>query len=346
MHQTPPIADMFETGSLGIYHLKSFWSKLLNSRAGQYRLTLKDFYHNRIVSDTLGIGQLQVSQYLFGEAPNFETFESWIVETAGKPSLESVERINAFFEKRPVSENVQKQFDATTCAPPVLSDADLNFWEEHGYVVLKNAISESECKAAQQAIWEYIGADPNDPKSWHKRENGSIMLELYQHPALHTTRHSPRIRKAFAQLWKRSDLWCGTDRCSFHPPHTSRYDYPGPDLHWDVNFDLPFCFATQGLLYLSDTPPERGALRVVPGFQHRFEAWLAALPEGADPQAQDLYALGPIPIGGEAGDLIIWHHALPHGPAMNLSSQPRLAQYLNYYAMSDEGYLAEVRPCN
>jgi hypothetical protein len=40
---------------------------------------------------------------------------------------------------------------------------------------------------------------------------------------------------------------------------------------------------------------------------------LQALPRGADPRQQDLYALGPRAIGGRAGDLVIWHQALPHG---------------------------------
>ena len=36
-----------------------------------------------------------------------------------------------------------------------------------------------------------------------------------------------------------------------------------------------------------DVPPEQGAFTVVPGFQRWGEAWLQALPRGADPRQQD-----------------------------------------------------------
>jgi len=56
----------------------------------------------------------------------------------------------------------------------------------------------------------------------------------------------------------------------------------------------------------------------VPGFQRWGEDWLKSLPPGKNPREQDLYALGSRPIGGRAGDLIIWHqsqprHAAAHG---------------------------------
>ena len=100
-------------------------------------------------------------------------------------------------------------------------------------------------------------------------------------------------------------------------------------MHWDVSLHQPIPFATQGILYLTDTPPEQGALTLVPGFHRRVGGWLAALPQGADPRVQDLRALGPMPIGAQAGDLIIWHQALPHGPSPNRGTRPRLVQYIN-----------------
>ena len=62
-----------------------------------------------------------------------------------------------------------------------------------------------------------------------------------------------------------------------------------------------------------------------------IDRWLAELPPGADPNGQDLYALGPRPIAGRAGDLIIWHHALPHGASPNRHHLPRLVQYIKLY---------------
>ena len=58
-----------------------------------------------------------------------------------------------------------------------------------------------------------------------------------------------------------------------------------------------------GHIYLTDTPAEQGALTLMPGFQHRLVDWLAALEPGADPQQQNLHALGSVPVLGRAGDL-------------------------------------------
>ena len=61
----------------------------------------------------------------------------------------------------------------------------------------------------------------------------------------------------------------------------------------------------------------------------RVGDWLAQLPAGVEPRQQDLHALGATPIGAGAGDLVIWHQALPHGPSPNRGTQPRLVQYIN-----------------
>jgi ectoine hydroxylase-related dioxygenase (phytanoyl-CoA dioxygenase family) len=52
-------------------------------------------------------------------------------------------------------------------------------------------------------------------------------------------------------------------------------------------------------------------------------------PPGVDPRELNLYELGPAPIAGKAGDLIIWHQALPHGSSPNSAARPRVAQYLS-----------------
>ena len=41
-----------------------------------------------------------------------------------------------------------------------------------------------------------------------------------------------------------------------------------------------------------------------------------------------LEALGPIPVPGKAGDLVIWHSALPHSAGINTADAPRVAQYI------------------
>jgi ectoine hydroxylase-related dioxygenase (phytanoyl-CoA dioxygenase family) len=114
-------------------------------------------------------------------------------------------------------------------------------------------------------------------------------------------------------------------------PEREGWQFHGPDLHWDVSLKTPIPLGTSGILYLTDTPPEQGAFTLVPGFHRRVEEWLASLPPRADPRRQDLHALGSVPIGGRAGDLIIWHDALPHGSRPNRGTHPRMVQYIGMF---------------
>ncbi len=112
------------------------------------------------------------------------------------------------------------------------------------------------------------------------------------------------------------------------PPGSTR-SFQGPELHWDVSLTPPIPMGTQGVIYLTDTLAEQGAFTCVPGFHHRIERWLQSLAPDADPRQQDLHALGSRAIAGRAGDLIIWHQALPHGSRPNRATLPRLVQYIN-----------------
>jgi len=120
---------------------------------------------------------------------------------------------------------------------------------------------------------------------------------------------------------------------SFNPPVRPGVEFPGPRLHWDISLAPPVIFQVQGMIYLTDTAAEQGAFEAVPGFHKRIDAWLGSLGEDVDPRRVDLSA-GARRIGANAGDLIIWHSALPHGASPNTGDRPRLAQYVTQYPAS------------
>jgi hypothetical protein len=127
-------------------------------------------------------------------------------------------------------------------------------------------------------------------------------IPLLRHPAFQGSRESPRLHRAFAQLWGREDLWVTVD---------------------------------QGGLYLTGTAADQGTFTCVPGFPRIIRDWLESLPPGADPRQQDLSALAK-PIAGRAGDLIIWPLALPHKSSPNRNTVPRVVQYLTIFSSQQE----------
>ena len=317
------VANREEAGSLGVLHLKRLWSRYMAHRlAAAPPAENNDWAADNTVICGLGLGLHETIRYIYATGPSFEQFEAWILERNGG-SIDSgrIQRINAAIAGALVEE--------ATSGEDVLTPEDLAFWEKNGYVVVHDAATPDGCAAAVEAICEFLRLDLNDPDTWYNGPQGhSIWVPLLRHPAIEPNRSSPRIRRAFEQIWGRADLWMTIDQCGMNPPERPGWRFPGPFMHWDTSLELPIPFGVQGLLYLTDTIPEQGAFTCVPGFHRKIESWLQSLPEGAKPRNQDLTALGELAIAGKAGDLIIWHQALPHGSRPNRANVPRLVQYM------------------
>lgn len=314
-----------ETSTLGLMHLKRFWKKIMLKRSGEFdeEQWKNEWQLDKTLLSVLGLGLEQTLQYVFQYAPVFEEFERWIVNIAGIPTGEQVDKFNSIFDEMP---------DMGKPLPSALSAEELAFWEENGYLILKNAVPKEDCQATVDVICDFLNIKLDDTNTWYGDHNArqGIMVQLFQHPLLQKNRQTARIRMAYEQLWKRSDVWVTTDRVGFNPPETETWKFPGPDLHWDCSLELPIPFNLQGLLYLADTAPNQGAFTLVPGFHNRISAWLHSLPNGTNPRTENLHMLGSLPIAAQAGDFIIWHQALPHGSSPNTSSKPRFVQYINY----------------
>lgn len=313
-------------GLAGVPGLRDFWASLTMREAPARAVPM------RPLLDTLGLGLEQAISQLGSERPEWGTFLDWIEATAGPSDGDRIERYRAWYDGLPVPEAEVLRQAAVTAMGPVFSATDLAAWERDGAVVLKGAISRDEATAIADYLWDVVAASPDDPATWYTKRPGGIMVQHFQHPAMDVPRRSPRMHKAFAQLYGHADLIASVDRLSFNAPVGNGYTFPGPHLHWDANLALPIPFETQAILYLTDTAADQGALQVVPGFHHRLaDGWLDSL-DGADPRGVDLSGEAvTVPAG--AGDLVIWRQEIPHGASANTSDRPRLAQYVTLYPL-------------
>lgn len=323
---TPPLAASAEKGSLGILHVKRLWSRTLAKRLNHVReaISPEDWLKDNTLICGLGLSLRETMQYLYDTQPSLDQFEHWILEMNGG-AIEGnlVERLNQALAGE------LKTGPAPKAPDLVFTSDEIAFWEENGYIVLHDAVPEENCRATMEAICRFLKMDLAASDTWYNGAQGhSIWIPLLHHPALEANRRSPRIHKAFAQLWGRTDLWVTTDQSGMNPPERDGWKFPGPDLHWDVSLALPIPFGTQGVLYLADTAADQGAFSCVPGFHRKIEGWLKELPAHRDPRREDLRK-DAIPIAGKTGDLVIWHHALPHGSSPNRANLPRFVQYVN-----------------
>ena len=257
--------------------------------------------------------------------------------------------------------------------PPALSAADLRFFEEHGYVVVRRAVSRSQASRTAAEAWQVSGRDAHDPSTWYSSTSSSSGQDLPSLDGLGAlesgraamvepwyNRTAPRVHEAFSQLWGSERLWCSHDVVGIRPPvradnaiqrsPQSWEESAVTALHWDredlYNYKKapdvrsvrdgvgPLRFGVQGLLYLTDTLPENGALCLVPGFHRQMDTWLESMPHDSTPMeqllqlAQQRSGCRMRRVGGEAGDLVIWSDTLPHGSTINTGNAPRIVQYL------------------
>ena len=231
----------------------------------------------------------------------------------------------------------------------VLSKEDWAFWEENGYVVVKEAVPQENLDAMVDAIWAFLEIDREDREQWYKYKpstrkdkcspiSAGGMVEMYQHQALWDNRQYPKVHQAFAEILGDEQLWVSLDRANMKPP--ARADRPEwcneGMIHWDMDTSQrPLKTGLQGVLYLTDTAEDQGGFQCVPGFHRMFDEWVKTQPEDRDSRRPDLEGLEVKSIAGQAGDLLIWHRLLAHGNGHNRSDQPRLAQYITMKPASD-----------
>ena len=316
------------TGRLGVMYLQRFWARIRRETisAIHQELTADEQMSDQQLLHTLGLGTAETLRYLYFEKPDFTQFEEWVLAVnKGCLNEAAIRSFNEWIENKS-----NEQFEQVMPGR-VLDEQMWQCWQTNGYVVVPGVISPDDCRQTVSLINETIGADPANPATWyHTTGREGIMVPLFRHSQVDKNRHAPLARMAFEEVWGRNNLLVNTDKTSFNPPAERGERMPVMHLHWDTSLAQPIPFGTQGLIYLSDTTPAHGALRLVPGFHLQIENWLNSLSPDLDPRQEDMEAFGAVAVPGQAGDLVIWHHALPHAAGVNCADRPRYVQYLNY----------------
>jgi len=314
---------MIETAAgLGIEELHTYWA--CQCAPGSAAPLPQDVVKTLLAGLRLNV--LETLRYLHYQKPTYAQFEAWVLERNGgelhEAALDRLRRALA-------GEAVGAEVGALDHVEG-LSAEDLAHWDEHGYVILRDAISPEAAKISEQAIYDFLQMDRDDPQTWYRTSLGhSIWVPLLRHPALAANRLAPRIHKAHAQLWGRDDLWVTIDQGGFNPPERQHWPFPGPHLHWDSTLAEPHHLEMQGILYLADVAEDQGAFSCVPGFHRGLKQWLENVPAGVSAQDHARQTLKMKPIAAGRGDMIIWHHLLPHGSSPNRSQRPRVVQYMS-----------------
>ena len=219
---------------------------------------------------------------------------------------------------------------------------------EQGWLVIPDVVPKALCERSAAALCEFIGVDPEDRETWRNYvTHGHGIVPLHHHQALWDVRQLPALHRIFSTLYQTERLWVSFDRGSFKVPssfHESGYRMDAP--HWDGDPRMPNELAMQGLVYLTDTPADKGAFAMVPRLYATLDEWLAVGRNDEEARRPDVSNYSIEPVGGTQGSLVIWHRRMPHTSLPNNSDEPRLVQYVTMTpAGTEESRLHNAREC-
>ncbi|WP_149546880.1 phytanoyl-CoA dioxygenase family protein [Streptomyces marokkonensis] len=241
----------------------------------------------------------------------------------------------------------------------VLSEEQFASWQNHGYVVVPEAISPDAAKLLLEFAWEFQGLDPRRPDTWYRERTFRSDLdrdlfvygfvEAYHHQLIWDSRQTRRVHDAFVDVWDCEELWVTLDRLNLNPPNVrnrSRSLIDPADegfdieLHWDVDTTASVPpQRVQGIIALTGTEPGHGGFQCSPELFRRFDEWKAGQPPGRDPirPGADRTEFPVVRPRLEAGDLLIFNGMLAHGVAPNTSADGvRAVQYLSMMPALEE----------
>ena len=235
----------------------------------------------------------------------------------------------------------------------VLSEDDWKFWKHNGYVIIKNAVPKEQVKQTADFLWEFEEKDSSDPETWYaparaemqmKELTNTGMVEVYNHQMLWNNRQMPKVHAAFADIWGTEKLWCTIDRANLNFPLRPGFEYKG-FIHWDYDPETK-PQNVQGVLALADQMDEEmGGFQCIPELFRTYDTWKLTQPEDRDHFKPDTTCFNIEKIKMEAGDLLIFNSAEPHGIRANRSKDKvRIAQYISMMpAEEDNESLREWR---
>lgn len=242
--------------------------------------------------------------------------------------------------------SVQQLNDRSNGKPlKVLSESDWNFWQHHGYVVIRNAVPKEQAERTAAFLWEFEEKDPDDPATWYtppraemqmKELTNTGMVEVYNHQLLWDNRQTPKIYEAFCDIWGTEKLWVTIDRANLNMPMRPGHEYKG-FIHWDYDPETK-PVNVQGVLALADQNDEQmGGFQCVPELMRTYDTWKLSQPADRNRFQPDVSGFELVKVKLNAGDLLIFNSLLPHGIRANKSdNKVRIAQYISMMPAQEE----------
>jgi ectoine hydroxylase-related dioxygenase (phytanoyl-CoA dioxygenase family) len=246
----------------------------------------------------------------------------------------------------------------------VLSDDEVAFYEEHGYVLVKGVLSRDEAEGYRHRILDLLPRDLTVPPYWGANA-GRIKpyqpdgKQSFETPDLLPLLTNERLYAAAVQLLgdprlRAFDASLGITIRNDSGKASGQNLSQTPHLDCSVPGETPFLFTPAevqvgGCYYLTDVEPDGGGIHVMPGGHRWVEAQVRAAGGGlAGRQLNNGWKRLPdvktVEVTGEAGDFALLHHLMPHAASHNRRPTARVAQFTRFTRIDHPHYPGKPAP--
>lgn len=230
----------------------------------------------------------------------------------------------------------------------VLTDDEVSFFDEDGYVLVKGCLSRGECERYRRIILDMVSRDLTIPAHWHAnagrikpmKEDGK---QSFEDPELLPLLFNERLYAAAVQLLGDHRLRAFDASLGITIRNDASKDTvlsQTPHLDCSVPALEPFLFTPEevqvgGCYYFTEVLPTGGGIHVMRGGHRWVEEQVRAQGGGlAGRQLNNSWKRLPgvetVEVTGEEGDFALLHHLMPHAASHNRLPQARVAQFTRF----------------
>lgn len=214
-----------------------------------------------------------------------------------------------------------------------ITDDQSAFFEENGYILLKQAVSKDCADAASRAIWNELNMDAHRPDTWA----GVAAFHVTSHPDVRLCVAADLSQVVDKLSGEANPGWSPPNQCLLvntfpsegpwrpNPPHI---DHALAADNFDV-FPRPMRLAT--LIYLGNVTEHAGGTVVWPGSHKQIQRLYDSDPIKYKKMAVLNRSIRERPLGepievlADAGDVLLYHYLTAHAGSANTSAIPRFA---------------------
>lgn len=215
----------------------------------------------------------------------------------------------------------------------MLNSSDIQFYNDHGYLVVKNLFSNQMILKGLSAIDEVLSRNDADENSEKEPKDSSIVRRIWSPTNKHLTflelAEDNQLLDIVQNLIGENILF-----------HYSKLNMKGPKVGSLVEWHQDFSYYPHtnsdlltALIFLDDATIENGCLQVIPG-SHKYGLQSHNIDGFFRGKIQEVDENDTVYIEAKAGDVLFLHCLTMHASAVNTSAVPRRT-FLPAYRSAD-----------